>query len=112
MLIGQIIFKEKESENVFKSFTKQEIKELQEDFQSLLIKLKAETRKANFYEGKIQFNQRFTSNKYVSGVLCFDITPNQNPFIYFEVLRELEIDEYLDSINSQKNLSKEWKSLS
>lgn len=105
MVTGQIKFKEKKSEASFLSLSEKEKKEFQSDLAEVMRKLKFEMDKAKFYESKIVANQRFSTNRYFKKVAWFDLTPNQSPFIFIEEFTELEIDDYLDSINEAKNLN-------
>ena len=109
--LGQITFKDKNSKLVFDSLSKNEMKEMQKDILECLKKLQKETKKANIYQGHIDFNQRILDKK-LSGIIHFDLTPNNHFFLCFENLQFLSIDEYLDSINRAKTLNKtEYKQL-
>jgi hypothetical protein len=99
----KITFKDKKSKLIFDSFSEDEMNEMQKDILELSKKIETETKKVNLYQGKIDFNQRIL-DKNLSGIIQFDLTPNQIASLCFENLQLLSIDEYLDSINRAKKL--------
>lgn len=88
----------------FMSLTKKESKEFDADFLNLIKKITIKMNQANSYQTKVVANQRFSTNRYFKMVAFFDFTPQQDGLIIVDEYKELNLDEYLDSINDEKKL--------
>jgi len=61
---------------------------------------------ANLFVGHIFANQRL-GNRNFSVESWIDLSPEKEPLIVLQQFKELAIDDYLDSINANKNLNNE-----
>lgn len=102
----KIEFKNNKQKEVFDLLLQQEKNEFYNDLDKLLGAVNLEMQKANFYQGKIEANQRFETLKFFKVSLWIDLTPSKIPFILINEFVELETDEYLDSINDAKLFEK------
>lgn len=82
-----------------------EMTELNLDLQSLILGLRKDMELANFFEAQVLSNQRLNGRMFTSEI-WMDLSPDKDDYILINKFDELSIDEYLDSINEHKSLSK------
>lgn len=100
---GYLSFKDDEVKKTFLSLNEKELKEFEIDLAQLLKKTNDEMVKANFFEGHHFANQRI-GERLFKVELWVNLTPSKNPVVILSQFKELNVDDYLDSINSDKSL--------
>jgi hypothetical protein len=103
---GYLSFGNDEAKQNLLSLSEVEKKEFEVDLAQLLKKTNEEMVKANFFEGHHFANQRL-GNRNFRVELWVDLSPEKEPLIVLQQFKELAIDDYLDSINADKNLKNE-----
>jgi hypothetical protein len=104
--IGVLTFGNNDAHQTLLSLSKEGLKVFEKDLADLLKKTNEEMVKANFFEAHHFANQRIGERNF-RVELWVDLSPNKNPLVILQQFNELTIDEYLDSINSDKDLKNE-----
>jgi len=103
---GYLSFGNDEAKQTLLSLSKKEKNEFEVDMAQMLQITNEAMEKVNFFEGHTFVNQRLC-NRYFRVELWVDLSPEKQPLIVLQEFKELAIDDYLDSINADKNLKNE-----
>jgi len=103
---GYLSFGNDESKQNLLSLSEVEKKEFDFDLAQILKKTNEVMVEANLFVGHIFANQRL-GNRNFSVESWIDLSPEKEPLIVLQQFKELAIDDYLDSINANKNLNNE-----
>ena len=103
---GQLKFKNDEVEKTFLSLSTDELNEFKSDLLFMITEsLKVmEMQDVRVYSGHHYMNQRLSKRNFRVEIYV-DFTPNQEKVILIEQFKEMNMDEYLDSINNDKGLA-------
>ena len=100
---GSLQFANDDVKNKFLSLNESEKKEFEDDLGMLIIGTHKQMVKSNKFEGHHYCNQRLGERKF-RVELWMNLKDEKDFFILLQQFNELEIDDYLDNINSDKKL--------